>query len=151
MGLLYPETLYMASQSIIGTCKICGESGRLSKEHVPRKQRSTIGRSFLRPPTTIGTEGNLGEGSEGRTSSGHHVYTLCVKCNNTTGGLYGPHFVEWCREGMDFLDKTGGKGSVLHFGRVRPLPIIKQITTMFLASTVRATRSRGNDRWCGSL
>ena len=67
------------------------------------------------------------------SKAGHCVYTLCEKCNNTTGGWYGRHFVEWCRQGMEFLDKTGGKGSVLHFGRLRPLPVIKQVTTMFLA------------------
>jgi hypothetical protein len=64
---------------------------------------------------------------------GHGVYTLCERCNNTTGDWYGRQFVEWSRRGMELFDKTGGRGDVIHFGRIRPLPVIKQITTMFLA------------------
>jgi hypothetical protein len=123
------------SRKPFGTCNLCGEHGELSKEHVPPEAAFNDRKVIL---STADEYWNRGQGQGLRVrgrylQGGHGVYTLCKRCNNTTGAWYGRHFVEWCRQGMEFLDKTGGRGSVLHFARVRPLPVIKQITTMFLA------------------
>lgn len=125
----------MAREPVTGICKICAVHGKLSKEHVPPEAAFNNRKVLLSTADEYWSRGQT-QGLKVRgkqVQGGHSLYTLCEKCNNRTGGWYGRDFVEWCRQGMEFLDKTGGKGTVLHFSVVKPLPIIKQVTTMFLA------------------
>jgi hypothetical protein len=64
---------------------------------------------------------------------GFGAYTLCESCNSLTGAWYGPQFVEWCRQGMEFLDRTGGMPSLIYMHLIYPLRVIKQIATMFVS------------------
>src|SRR5262249_16387416 len=58
---------------------------------------------------------------------------LCNPCNNTTGADYAPSFIDWCRQGMIYHEKTDGHPTRLDINRTRPLSIIKRILTMFLS------------------
>lgn len=74
-------------------------------------------------PKTKGTISQRGAGA----------HTLCGRCNSTTGHWYGSHFVDWCHQGMEVLQRTSGRPSLIYLHYVYPLSIIKQIATMFFS------------------
>ena len=88
--------------AVEGICNICGKPGPLSKEHIPskgafkdREYRVEIqdGEAWL-------------EGRPGRIyQRGFHRHTLCQKCNNETGRLYGVEFAKWSRWGLTLLEE----------------------------------------------
>lgn len=118
-----------------GTCNICGQHGKLSFEHTPAMS-SGNNRKVLQ--TTVDKYWNHGPGkgleAKGKQyQRGFGKYSLCESCNNKTGRWYVPYFADWCMQGLQFYDKTQGKASLLYFATIFPLPVIKQIVTMFLA------------------
>lgn len=117
----------------IGTCRICGVDGKLTKEHIPPQAAFNDRRTVVLSGTQLI---NLGpdEYPKGPVQQGGvHDYTLCSKCNNDTGSWYGNHFVGWCHQGMEFLQKTQGKPTLHYLYYVFPLHIIKQIIVMFFS------------------
>jgi len=62
-------------------------------------------------------------------------YTLCPRCNNNTGSWYGPAYLEWVWHAVRVLAAAGGESSLYLPFRIFPLRVIKQIVTMFFAST----------------
>lgn len=118
-----------------GTCNICGDVGPLSFEHVPPRSAFNDRKVLLASVDDYWNRGP-GRGQEARGKqfqAGYGANTLCERCNRTTGKWYVPFFADWCRQGMEFHDRTGGKASLLYFSTLYPLPILKQVVTMFLA------------------
>lgn len=123
-------------RKVKGTCRLCGTHGPLSFEHVPPEK------AFNNQPVVISTiKHALGlrlsdeeaEPFEGISQRGAGEHTLCENCNSKTGGWYGGAFVEWCRQGLEVLEKSGKKPSVLYATEIHPLRVIKQIVTMFFS------------------
>lgn len=117
-----------------GNCHICGTFGPLSFEHIPPRaafnDRPIFGFSGdvlmehgLNPDRKHGTMYQRGAGG----------YTLCDRCNNKTGSWYGPKFVEWCYQGMQILERSKGKPTLIYMNYLFPLAILKQIVTMFFS------------------
>jgi hypothetical protein len=113
-----------------GTCHICGQFGPLTFEHSPPAA------AYNDHPVVLAKldEWESGYGSE-YLREGRGAYVLCGRCNNDTGGAYGGAFVDWCRQGFERLHQTVGKGSLNYHGEVYPLRVIKQIVTIFFATT----------------
>jgi hypothetical protein len=116
-----------------GRCQLCGQLGQLSFEHVPPRA------AFNDRKVTVWSGDqlvNLGPG-ELPPGQGHHQqrgagnFTLCVRCNNDTGAWYVPQFVRWCYQGMDVLQRTSGRPSLIYLYRIQPLAVLKQVVTMF--------------------
>ena len=125
----------MSRRMPIGICNICGQTGELSYEHVPPRSAFNDCKVLLASVDSYWNHGP-GRGRKARgmqLQAGYGANTLCERCNRTTGKWYVPFFSDWCRQGMEFYDKTGGKAALLYFSIIYPLPIIKQIVTMFLA------------------
>ena len=120
-------------QKIYGTCHICGKHEELSFEHIPPKKAfnnrriicATFDEAFNLGPDEV-PKGTIRQGGAG----GH---TLCIKCNNITGHWYGKYFIDWCYQAMEILIKAGGSPSLVYLNYLFPLPIIKQIITMFFS------------------
>jgi hypothetical protein len=122
-------------RKVDGICHLCGSHGKLSFEHVPPRaafnDRPVRLYSFdevmaLGPGQTPKSRGRIQQrGVGGRT--------LCNRCNNLTGHWYGSHFVSWCYQGMELLQRTRGQPSLIYLNYVFPLSIIKQIATMFFS------------------
>lgn len=66
---------------------------------------------------------------------GRGAYTLCERCNNLTGALYGPAYVGWAWQG-EFFRRAGPSSLALPY-MIFPLRVAKQIMCMF-ASTCGA-------------
>ena len=92
-------------------CNICGEQREATKEHVPPKSAFN-NRMVVR--TTADEYWNRGQ-SQGmkirgkKYHGGFGVYTICERCNTPPGGWYGAEFIEWCKQGMEYLEKTKGR------------------------------------------
>lgn len=121
----------MGKKKILGTCHLCGSFGELTFEHVPPRAafnnrpviHLTHDDAFKLRPEQVpkGPIQQRGMGS----------YSLCAPCNNKTGQWYGSSFVDWCYEGLNILQRTGGRPTLYHVSYSYPLRIIKQISAMF--------------------
>ncbi len=126
---------------VMGTSAICGLYGELTFEHIPPRA------AFNNKPVArvLDFEQALGIGPDdvikgNIQQKGMGNYTLCGKCNNDTGAWYGAAFVDWCYQGMDILQRAGGKPSLIYPHRIYPLRILKQILTMFFSISPESLR-----------
>ena len=116
-----------------GTCHICGAKGPLSFEHIPPRKAFNE-----RPVVTLQFEEAIRLGPDeiprGKIQQrGMGGYTLCAKCNNKTGHWYGNQFVDWCYKGMSVLARACGAPKLSYVIHIHPLPILKEIVTMFFS------------------
>jgi hypothetical protein len=134
------------SRKVTGACHLCGIYGPLSFEHVPPRAAFND-RPVLRYTFEQVLNSRLGQPIEGGTVSqkGAGAYTLCGRCNNNTGSWYGKHFVAWCHQGMEILQRTGGKPSLIYLNYVFPLSIIKQVATMFFSLHTEKFREKNQE------
>jgi len=83
----------MATKRVIGRCCLCGQTARLSKEHVPPQKAFNDCDVLMKridqaagPEVKFVPSGQIEQG-------GHRGYTLCGRCNNDTGGWYAREYV----------------------------------------------------------
>jgi hypothetical protein len=118
-----------------GICRLCGKGGTLTKEHVPPKaafNADTIQRRIIdskRPEGEI-----LWVSYE--DPKGSYTTSLCQKCNNWTGGVYVPEYVEFAKMLAPHarVESVGSsvKGITSPF---HPLRVVKQAITMACATS----------------
>jgi len=123
-----------------GICRLCGAYKKLTFEHIPPRS------AFNEQPLVLQTLQNMLEGqSHTKFRRGLGEYSLCANCNNRTGAWYGKAFVDWVRQGLEWLSRLP-KGSSLELPYwVMPLNVIKQIIVMALAMTPEATVSHQDE------
>src|SRR4051812_30257519 len=112
----------MAKKMVPGVCHLCGLYKELSYEHVPNEAAFNDRKVLLASVDEYWNRG-VAQGLKVRGKQlqrGFGAHTLCEKCNNTTGRWYGPHFVEFCRQGMQFWDRTKGEAAVIELHTVSP-------------------------------
>jgi hypothetical protein len=137
-SLSFSRTLYwqgrnLSKKKLTGDCRICGSNGQMSFEHVPpraafndrRVVKLTFDAAIRLGPDEI-AKGPIEQ-------KGMGDYTLCIRCNNNTGSWYGSSFVDWCYQGMEILQRSGGKPTLIYMHYMFPLRILKQIVTMFFS------------------
>ena len=125
-----------------GECRICGEYKKLTFEHVP--PGATFNKQAVRFVSVkdyieSGKHDNAMpwelEKIKGRISQrGRGDYYICEKCNNDTGSWYGNHYKRFVDALMYVLHQgidSDFKSVILEMLDMRPLPIIKQVMTMF--------------------
>ena len=114
-----------------GFCRICGNFGPLSFEHIPPRAAFN-NRPVMVANLDVAMKLGPDEIAKGPIQQrGMGAYTLCYRCNNDTGGWYGKRFVDWCYQGMHILQMAQGKPSLIYINYLFPLSILKQIITMF--------------------
>lgn len=118
---------------IEGICRICGNEGDLSFEHIPPRAAFNDRRAIklqLEAALALGPDEPV-KGPIQQGGIGDH--TLCPRCNNLTGGWYGVRFVDWCYHGKRILNLTQGNPTLIYMHYLFPLAILKQIVTMFFS------------------
>ena len=96
-----------------GTCQICGTEGKLSFEHVPPESAyndQKILRTAFEKMLQRDDPDDMRGGRYQQRGAG--AYTLCERCNNTTGHWYGGAYLEWASQAMNILLGTPGKADV---------------------------------------
>jgi hypothetical protein len=116
-----------------GTCCICGSYGPLSFEHIPPKKAFNNRRVWIVKFEDYVGVGPAEEIKKQDCQKGFGMLSLCARCNNNTGSWYGTQFVDWCYQGMDTLIRSEGHPTLIYMNSLYPLPIIKQIVSMFLS------------------
>jgi len=121
----------------IGTCNICGLVGPLSFEHVPPRRAYNDQRIFEANIQRMVAEKWDGQqrpitGKWAQRGAGKH--TLCNRCNNDTGAWYGGAYVSWARQGVELLERSGGKLTLAYPYTIFPLRVFKQVVAMFFSA-----------------
>lgn len=131
----------MSRKPTYGVCKLCGGRKKLTFEHVPPEStfnsqcvKVISGETLL---DTIGNSDKLPweiEKERGKFQQrGRGGYYLCEDCNSKTGQWYVPsysEFVHGIHHVTQQLDENY-KVAKIFAPKIRPLPIFKQIMTMF--------------------
>jgi len=121
-----------------GKCRICGQDGDLSFEHVPPHKAFNDQRLIAYSVEDHITKKQV-KGRQLQRGAG--AYTLCEQCNNSTGAWYANEFVKWSLIGADvlqILQQQKGQFSNLSeimvvFQDVYPVRFLKQIVTCFFS------------------
>jgi hypothetical protein len=79
----------------------------------------------------IGPDQPLPRGEIQRKGAGG--YTLCGPCNNKMGRWYNPHFLNFYDEALGILHYAKGRPSLTYLYHCLPLPVLKQIVSMFFS------------------
>jgi hypothetical protein len=125
-----------------GLCRLCGDYKELSFEHIPPKKAFNNKGQLL---TTIEILDKKWSPSKPQKGLGKN--SLCENCNKLTGSWYGNEFVDWTKQGMEWLDKLQNKESIdlqLPF-YICPLNVLKQIMVMALAMSAEASLDYHSD------
>ncbi len=120
-------------QKVTGTCCLCGETGELSFEHCPPQKAFNNDPLLYADVEWIRSAGNIDVFEGHRQHKGAGGYTLCPRCNHTTGSWYGSSYVDLTRQGMNYLQSVRAASYFRLAFRIRPLRVIKQIVSMFLS------------------
>ena len=126
-----------------GQCSICGVVDKLSFEHVPPSAAFNDQRIFeqnLQEMLKAEEEGRKPKGKWAQRGAGR--YTLCERCNSTTGSWYGTTYVSWARQAAELLDRSKGDLNLAYPYRLHPLRAIKQVTAMFCSVCGPALQKR---------
>lgn len=85
------------SSPLVGRCRICGQTRKLTREHVPPAVVDNKGqyRTFTLDDWFNRGEGQLGLGTGSPGQGGIWGYTLCKSCNDLTGQRYVREFKAW--------------------------------------------------------
>jgi len=126
------------TKKITGKCRICGETKKLTKEHVPPKSAFNKGKGSYHP---LFDESNMCMSLEEVQKTkgqfyqgGFGAYTLCAKCNNFTGAKYAPEYQRMAIGGIVTLLKNNFKSNDIFHVKIKkcyPLRFFKQIISMF--------------------
>jgi hypothetical protein len=111
-----------------GFCRLCGNYGKLSFEHIPPKKAFNDHQQLLRT-----MEDQLSKRSYSRFRKGLGTYSRCARCHNYTRSWYGSAFVAWTKQGYEWLDKVHGPKMLNLPYYIRPLNVLKQILVMAVA------------------
>lgn len=117
-----------------GQCHLCGNFGELTFEHIPPKA------AFNNTPILIQKHEHLFDknsyvfGKSIRSNNGSGSYCFCKSCNNNTGSWYARDFSEFVAQAYIHFDgvEIVNRVNLIDFD-FKPLNVLKQILTMFLA------------------
>ncbi len=127
----------MARTKQKGYCKICGEFGELTFEHLPPRSAFNERGVLLHSLTHLQDARYQlrGETPKRRLNRGLGTYSLCGRCNSLTGRWYGPDYLTWAQQAMSYLDLVETTQVVYLPFRIRPLSVLKQIVSMGLTGS----------------
>ncbi|WP_237212999.1 hypothetical protein [Falsiroseomonas oryziterrae] len=126
-------------KAVFGECHLCGTHGKLSFEHVPPEAAFNDRKVLLHSIEKLISADDIAAAMEDTSGTqikqrGMGAYTLCERCNNTTGSWYGSAYVELAHAAMPLAFDPRSRGGVFVVASIRPLNVLKQILTMFCSA-----------------
>lgn len=124
-----------------GVCRLCGNEGELSFEHIPPKAafNKTPAKAIVGLENLVGGDRHPWE-TEGlryqNLQQGVGLYSLCEKCNSFTGSAYGEDYKAFAERALYVV--SSDVDPTIHyvvFKAVHPLRVFKQIISMFCSTT----------------
>lgn len=114
----------MSKLSEYGTCCICGKQNRLSFEHTPPQKAFNSFRAQHFQALPLLTKGKYFKKGKLK-QKGVGNYSLCSRCNNKTGELYGAEYKKWATILSNNLKQRNLSDNRI-FGKPKPIEIILQ-------------------------
>lgn len=123
--------------AIIGVCHLCGETKRLSYEHVPPEaafndQRVLEGDIHRLIAGNLLKELESPTGKYNQRGAGKH--TLCEDCNSNTGEWYAKAYIQFVRQLYPLCHAVHPDTTVTVECSMQPLNVFKQILVMFCSA-----------------
>jgi hypothetical protein len=127
-----------------GFCKICGNEGILTLEHIPPKStfnKNTRYKSILlldyltlEDPLNVTISGKTYQGGTG-------FHSLCKKCNNFLGTQYVNPYVSFVKSLSNVVFNNPNNHFVVEIRELHLLRILKQIISMFISINMNLRES----------
>ena len=137
------------SNSVIGHCALCGKETELTYEHIPPRKafnwfsaKTLNGEDIFRVAETDRNPWDFSNIPYNNAQRGVGDYYLCMQCNNNTGTWYGNDYVKFVQGFHNILQRlqpTAGMKIHVEEAMFRPLPVIKQIVSMFCSLNCNAS------------
>jgi hypothetical protein len=125
-----------------GRCRICQNFGKLTKEHVPPASAFNDQSYLQYYVSKIDEAQRVVWASREVNQRGIYLFTLCEKCNNKTGLLYGTDYLKFVQAfTTEATPANAGKKIQITVDDIFPLRVVKQVMSMVL-STSEATSFR---------
>lgn len=112
-----------------GRCRICGEEGALSAEHVLPKAAGNTGRIAVHTLQSLANGHARGE----LFQNGLIRRSLCPRCNSACGRHYVPAFARWTLQAAMYHERMSGESLVLLPFTIHALAVAKQLAVMAIA------------------
>ncbi len=109
-----------------GTCKICGRSRKLTKEHFPPQAAFNSGEYKVRTVNQYRTK-EIIVWQEQTRQGGNFEYVLCETCNNETGHRYGGEYVKLAHACSPYAQGKYVGHQVEINVDIHPLRVVKQV------------------------
>lgn len=117
-----------------GNCHLCGEFKELSFEHIPPKAAFNDRPILIQKHEHLFDKKSYIYGKSIRSNNGSGAFCFCENCNKNTGTWYARDFSEFVAQAYNHFDKAEriSNTNLIEFN-FKPLNVLKQIITMFLA------------------
>lgn len=122
-------------RNVVGTCRICGEMKKLSREHFPPKGAFNSRQFKIISVNEYKTRKGI-IWKEKWYDGGNAKYRTCVECNTKTGSWYGRYYIEFAQACEPFA-RPRNAGIIGHVDTIPfyPLRVVKQAVCSILASS----------------
>ncbi len=117
-----------------GYCWLCNKHGKLTKEHIPPESAFNNFPLLYERVIERSRQTGVVEWGPDRKQRGLYFRSLCVKCNNNYGRLYGGAYVDLVKR---IAERIGDVQEFHQFSLVgikRPLAILKQVMLQFVTA-----------------
>jgi hypothetical protein len=135
---------FMPDKPRVGRCRICGETRKLTREHVPPAAALNLDRARVQTVEEWLKRSDENIPGGAIKQGGVWAYTLCKSCNDRTGALYGDEYRRWAGTILNMLAELGTnvraleaeretrRGRFSMVGRQDPRPgaMVRQILSM---------------------
>ncbi len=121
-------------KKVFGECSLCSKYSRLTFEHIPPKSAFNANAIYTKKRAHLFDKSSYFYGKTIRLNQGYGLQVFCKSCNNNTGDWYANDFSNFAHQGLEIIKRDENLGKVIR-GRyhIKPMNIIKQVFTMFLA------------------
>ena len=117
-----------------GICRICGNYGKLTFEHVPPQSAFNTNPVYFQKSVHLHDKKSYLYGKRILSNQGAGGYYLCEPCNNLTGSYYGESYKKFAYMGMMALTYRIWASKTITFEyAIQPLNILKQSLSMFMS------------------
>ncbi len=120
-------------KSHLGICHLCNEYKELTFEHIPPKAANNDRPILIQKHEHLFNTKSFVYGKSIRSNQGAGSYCFCKNCNNNTGTWYGRDFGIFVNQTINYFEDTVIYNYNLIPLNCKPLNVLKQILTMFLA------------------
>lgn len=134
--------IHKSDKPNLGTCAICGKYGRLTFEHIPPRSAGNKHPVRMMTLDKFIRESNVNPNIQlddphksSRLNRGSGMFSLCEKCNNTTGSLYGQEYKRVAAAFFQFIANENpqhGEAYTIQL-TMHPAQFIRQVISMFMS------------------